>query len=485
VLDPPRFLPTIALMNHNPLSIDDDILTRTLQSIGSSGVDDADIYMERSASESLSLEEGRVKQIAASQVCGVGIGAVRGDVAALASTDRFDGDALQGCADAVRAIGGSGTSAVVDQSPRAATGGALLYDTQSPLGTLPLTLRKEKLEQIDALARALDPRVVQVFAALVASYVEVALWRLDGVRMHDRRPLVRLNVTVIVAHKGQRETGTFGGGGRFGLERLLDGGEPERFTREAVRLALLNLDAEAAPAGTMPVVLGCGWPGILLHEAVGHGLEGDFNRKKSSVFSGKIGEQVAARGVTVVDDGTMVDRRGSLNVDDEGTATQRTVLIEDGVLQGYLFDRHNAHLMGETSTGNGRRQSYAHPVLPRMTNTFMESGSCSAEEIIASIDHGIYAANFGGGQVDITSGNFVFTTSEAYRVEKGEIIAPVKGATLAGNGAEALKKIVMIGDDLAFDPGVGTCGKAGQSVPVGVGVPTLRIEGLVVGGTGG
>jgi len=471
-------------MNTNPLDIDDKILTRSLQSIAAAGVDDADIYMERNGCESLTLEEGRVKQITASQVCGIGLRALRGDVAALVSSDRFDADALKQCADAVRAIGGGSTSAVIHQSHSSALNRPLLYAETTTLETMPMALRKEKLEQIDALAHALDPRVVQVFASLAVSQVEVGLWRLDGNKMGDSRPLVRLNVTVIVAQKGARETGTFGGGGRFGLAQLLDGGEPERFTREAVRLALLNLEAEPAPAGTMPVVLGSGWPGILLHEAVGHGLEGDFNRKKSSVFSGKIGEQVAAKGVTVVDDGTIVDRRGSLNMDDEGTATQRTVLIEDGVLQGYLFDRHNARLMGAVSTGNGRRQSYAHPVLPRMTNTFMESGSCSAEAVIASMDHGIYAANFGGGQVDITSGNFVFTTSEAYRVERGKIVAAVKGATLAGNGAEALKKIVMIADDLALDPGVGTCGKAGQSVPVGVGLPTLRIEGLVVGGTG-
>jgi len=306
---------------------------------------------------------------------------------------------------------------------------------------------------------------------------------MDGSSFTDERPLVRLNISVVVEHQGKRETGSAGGGGRFDLTRLLESGEAEHLTREAVRLALLNLEAEAAPAGTMPVVLGPGWPGILLHEAIGHGLEGDFNRKGTSVFAGKMGQQVAAKGVTVVDDGSLAERRGSLNIDDEGTATQRTTLIEDGVLVGYLQDKQNARLMGVSPTGNGRRESYADPVLPRMTNTFMLAGQDKPDAILASLDDGIYAVNFGGGQVDITSGKFVFTTSEAYLVQHGEIQHPVKGVTLIGSGHEVLKKVSMIGDDLALDPGVGTCGKAGQSVPVGVGLPTIRIDALTVGGT--
>jgi len=338
------------------------------------------------------------------------------------------------------------------------------------------------LERVDTLARGMDARVAQVFASVSASYSDIHIVRLDGAHIQDARPLVRLNVSVVVEQDGRRETGSAGGGGRFGLERLLSGDAAEEFTREAVRIALLNLEARPAPAGPMPVVLGPGWPGILLHEAIGHGLEGDFNRKGTSAFAGRIGQRVAAPGVTVVDDGAIPERRGSLNVDDEGTPTGRTVLIEDGILTGYLHDRQNARLMGMQPTGNGRRESYAHPVLPRMTNTFMLAGDASPEDIIASLDRGIYAVNFGGGQVDITSGKFVFTTSEAYYVENGRIQHPVKDATLIGDGPSVLTRVSMIGNDLALDPGVGTCGKDGQSVPVGVGLPTIRIDELIVGG---
>ncbi|MDQ7002309.1 MAG: metalloprotease TldD, partial [Ghiorsea sp.] len=343
--------------------------------------------------------------------------------------------------------------------------------------------RKSLLEKLDALARSLDSRVQQVSASVSSTFKQVQIIGMDGQTFADQRPLVRFNISVVVEDKGKRETGGAGGGGRFDLQRLLESGEAERLTREAVRLALLNLEAEAAPAGTMPVVLGNGWPGILLHEAIGHGLEGDFNRKGTSVFAGKMGQQVAAKGVTVVDDGSIPERRGSLNVDDEGTATQCTTLIEDGVLVGYLQDKQNARLMGVAPTGNGRRESYADPVLPRMTNTFMLAGKDNPDDILASLDDGIYAVNFGGGQVDITSGKFVFTTSEAYRVKNGKILHPVKDVTLIGSGHEVLKRVSMIGDDLALDPGVGTCGKAGQSVPVGVGLPTIRIDELTVGGT--
>jgi TldD protein len=359
-----------------------------------------------------------------------------------------------------------------------------LYQASNPALSATMPERRDLLEKVDRLARSIDPRVKQVFANVSASISTVHLLRMDGTLLSDSRPLVRLNVSIIVEQNGKRETGSAGGGGRFDLSRLLEGSETERLTREAVRLALLNLDAIPAPAGPMPVVLGPGWPGILLHEAIGHGLEGDFNRKGSSAFSGRIGERVAAPGVTVVDDGSIAERRGSLNMDDEGTPTGCTTLIEDGILTAYMQDRQNARLMGVEPTGNGRRESYAHPVLPRMTNTFMLAGRDDPKEILASLKHGLYAVNFGGGQVDITSGKFVFSTSEAYLIENGEIKAPVKGATLIGNGPDILTRVSMIGNDLQLDPGVGTCGKGGQSVPVGVGQPTLKIDEMVVGGTG-
>ncbi len=357
-----------------------------------------------------------------------------------------------------------------------------LYLPHDPIATLKADEKVALLERLERLARALDPRVTQVMANLSGEYDVVLVARNDGLMNADIRPLVRLSLQVIVEGNGRREQGSSGGGGRFGYDYFNDE-MLQRYAQEAVHQAVINLDARPAPAGNMTVVLGSGWPGILLHEAVGHGLEGDFNRKGSSTFSGRVGERVAAKGVTVVDDGTIKDRRGSLNMDDEGNSTQRTVLIEDGILRGYLQDTMNARLMGVPVTGNARRESFAHLPIPRMTNTMMLNGDKTRDEIIASVKHGLYAANFGGGQVDITSGKFVFSTTEAYMIENGKITYPVKGATLIGNGPDALTRISMIGNDMALDPGVGTCGKEGQSVPVGVGQPTVRIDGLTVGGT--
>jgi len=455
-----------------------DMLNRMLPA----EADDGDLYIEQSASESLSLEEGRVKHISASTHKGIGARVIKGEAAGHAYTDHFEVAALMDAAKAARAITSGGGS----QQPvaiHATKPMPQLYQDTDPALLAPLADRKKLLERLDALARSLDPRVKQVFASVSSSFSDIHIIRMDGAHFHDARPLVRLNISVVVEENGKRETGGAGGGGRFSLSRMLDGAEAERLVREAVRLAVLNLDAKAAPAGCMPVVLGPGWPGILLHEAIGHGLEGDFNRKGTSVFSEKMGKRVAAKGITVVDDGSISERRGSLTVDDEGTQSQRTVLIEDGILTGYLLDRQNARLMGLSPTGNGRRESYAHPVLPRMTNTFMLAGTDTPDDILGSLKRGIYAVNFGGGQVDITSGKFVFTTSEAYYVENGKIQYPVKGATLIGSGHEVLQKVSMIGNDLELDPGVGTCGKAGQSVPVGVGLPTIRIDELTVGGT--
>ncbi|ATX82084.1 microcin-processing peptidase 2, Unknown type peptidase, MEROPS family U62 [Mariprofundus ferrinatatus] len=446
------------------------------------GADDGDLYLEHTVSESLALEEGRVKHVSASTNQGLGARVIKGEAGGHAFTDRLDTAALMQAAGSARAIAESGQQ----RSPVAIHREAqapLLYAATDPAAALGFGERKALLERLDQLARSIDPRVKQVFASIASSFSDIHIVRMDGAYIRDARPLVRLNVSVVVEQNGKKETGTAGGGGRFSLARLVEQDHAEELVRKAVRLALLNLDAHEAPAGTMPVVLGPGWPGILLHEAIGHGLEGDFNRKGTSVFADKMGKQVAARGITVVDDGTIPDRRGSLNVDDEGTASNRTVLIEDGILTGYLLDRQNARLMGMQPTGNGRRESYSHPVLPRMTNTFMLAGNDNPGDIVASLDRGIYAVNFGGGQVDITSGKFVFTTSEAYYVENGKVQYPVKGATLIGSGHEVLQKVSMIGNDLELDPGVGTCGKGGQSVPVGVGLPTLRIDELTVGGT--
>jgi len=443
--------------------------------------DDGDLYLEHSSTESLALEEGRVKHVSASTHQGMGARVIKGEASGHAFTDRLDTAALQDAGKSARAIADSGQNrapVAIHNLPTPS-----LYQAINPAESVDFSQRKSLLEELDMLARSIDPRVKQVFANVSSSFSDIHIIRMDGAAIHDARPLVRLNVSVVVEQNGKRETGSAGGGGRFSLSRLTEGDEAKRLVREAVRLALLNLDAHDTPAGTMPVVLGPGWPGILLHEAIGHGLEGDFNRKGTSVFADKMGKQVAAKGITVVDDGTISERRGSLNIDDEGTQTNRTVLIEDGILTGFLMDKQNARLMGMKPTGNGRRESYAHPVLPRMTNTFMLAGNDNPDDIIASLDKGIYAVNFGGGQVDITSGKFVFTTSEAYYVENGKIQYPVKGATLIGSGHEVLQKVSMIGNNLQLDPGVGTCGKGGQSVPVGVGLPTIRIDELTVGGT--
>ncbi|MDX8405370.1 MAG: metalloprotease TldD [Mariprofundus sp.] len=464
------------------LPVSEETLQRTLSQMLPANADDGDLYLEQSSSESLALEEGRVKHVSASTHQGIGARVIKGEASGHAYTDRLESEALMQAANSARAIAGSGGSnGPVSIHPGQIT--PCLYQAVNPANNVDFSERKALLEKLDKLARDLDPRVQQVFANISSSFTDIHIIRMDGAHLHDARPLVRLNISVVVEADGKRETGSAGGGGRFSLERLISGDEPARLVREAVRLATLNLGAHDAPAGNMPVVLGPGWPGILLHEAIGHGLEGDFNRKGSSVFADKMGKQVAARGITVVDDGTIPERRGSLSVDDEGTQSHRTVLIEDGILTGYLMDRQNARLMGMQPTGNGRRESYAHPVLPRMTNTFMMAGHEQPDDILASLKRGIYAVNFGGGQVDITSGKFVFTTSEAYYVENGVIQYPVKGATLIGSGHEVLQKVSMIGNDLALDPGVGTCGKGGQSVPVGVGLPTIRIDDLTVGGT--
>lgn len=443
-------------------------------------VDYADLYFQYSRAESWSLEEGIVKSGSFNIDQGVGVRAVSGDKTAFAYSDDITLDALQQAAVATRAIarqGGNQTAPMLRRSKAHA-----LYLPQDPIASLRADDKVSLLERLERIARALDPRVTQVMANLSGEYEVVLVARNDGLMSADIRPLVRLSLQVIVEGNGKREQGSAGGGGRFGYdyfsEEIL-----QRYAKEAVHQAVVNLDARPAPAGNMTVVLGNGWPGILLHEAVGHGLEGDFNRKGSSAFSGRVGKRVAAKGVTVVDDGTIKDRRGSLNIDDEGNLTQRTVLIEDGILRGYLQDSMNARLMKVPVTGNARRESFAHLPIPRMTNTMMMNGDKTPEEIIASVKHGLYAANFGGGQVDITSGKFVFSTTEAYMIENGRITYPVKGATLIGNGPDALTRISMIGNDMALDSGVGTCGKDGQSVPVGVGQPTVRIDGLTVGGT--
>lgn len=455
-----------------------------LGNIMRSHVDDADIYFQTTRSEGWSLEEGIVKAGSFSIDQGVGVRAISGEKTAFAYSDDVSLPSLKSASAAVREIGTSGAS----QSVATGHNSDLLassdrYLPLDPIASLEAPAKVAMLEKLEQLARAIDPRVKQVMASLAGEYDVVMVQRADGQRIADIRPLVRVGITVIVEQDGRREQGYAGGGGRTDYAHFTDD-VLAKYAREAVHQAVVNLDARPAPAGQMSVVLGPGWPGILLHEAIGHGLEGDFNRKGSSAFANRIGERVAAPGVTVVDDGTLSGRRGSLNVDDEGTPAQRTVLIEDGILKGYIQDTHNARLMGVAPTGNGRRESYAHLPLPRMTNTYMMAGQSDPAEILASIDRGIYAVNFGGGQVDITNGKFVFSMSEAYWVENGKIQYPIKGATLIGNGPDALTRVSMIGNDLALDSGVGTCGKEGQSVPVGVGQPTLRIDGLTVGGTG-
>ncbi len=448
-------------------------------------LDYADLYFQYSRAESWSLEEGIVKSGSFGIDQGVGVRAVSGDKTAFAYSDDISLAALESAVQATRAIAkaGSGkTAAAPAMHPGGKARNKSLYLPLDPIASLPAADKVALLERLERQARALDPRVTQVMASLAGEYEVVLVARSDGLMNADIRPLVRLSLQVIMESNGRREQGSAGGGGRFDYAYFTDE-VLHRYASEAVHQATVNLEARPAPAGEMTVVLGSGWPGILLHEAVGHGLEGDFNRKGSSAFSGRVGECVAAPGVTVVDDGTIANRRGSLNMDDEGNPTQRTVLIENGILQGYLQDTLNARLMNVPVTGNARRESYAYLPMPRMTNTMMLNGDKTREEIIASVKRGLYAANFGGGQVDITSGKFVFSTTEAYLIEDGKITTPVKGATLIGNGPDALMRVSMIGNDLALDPGVGTCGKEGQSVPVGVGQPTVRIDGLTVGGT--
>ena len=465
-----------------PYGLDESHLSHALSAIRAHQVDDADLYFQYTRSEGWSLEEGIVKTGSFSIDQGVGVRAVSGEKTAFAYSDDISMASLMDAAHTVRSISSAGLNASTHVPARVVAPSRSLYHGLDPIGSLDSTAKVQLLERLEKQARAKDPRVVQVMAGLASEYDVVMVARADGTLAADVRPLVRLSLSVIVEQNGRRESGSAGGGGRFGLGHF-DAACLTRYVDEAVGSALTNLDARPAPAGEMTVVLGSGWPGILLHEAIGHGLEGDFNRKGSSAFSGKIGQRVAAKGVTVLDDGTIADRRGSLNVDDEGHASQKNVLIEDGILVGYIQDSMNARLMGVSPTGNGRRESYAHVPMPRMTNTYMLAGDKAPEEIVASIKKGLYATNFGGGQVDITSGKFVFSASQAFWVEKGKIQYPVKGATLVGNGPDALTRVSMIGNDMALDPGVGTCGKEGQSVPVGVGQPTLRIDGLTVGGT--
>ncbi|MDF0604787.1 metalloprotease TldD [Neisseriaceae bacterium TC5R-5] len=466
-----------------PYGLDEAALESTLARMHHHAIDYADLYFQYTRSEAWSLEEGIVKSGSFNIDQGVGVRAVAGDKTAFAYSDDISLEALQRSADAVRAIGQSGGSGVAGKSQR--VGAKLLYPVLDPSHSLDAAAKVALLEKVEKMARALDPRVIQVMAGMSCEYDVVYIARHDGVRAADVRPLVRLSVTVIAEQQGRREQGSSGGGGRFDLH-YFDEQIIENYARQAVAQALTNLEARPAPAGQMTVVLGPGWPGVLLHEAIGHGLEGDFNRKGTSAFSGKIGQRVAAAGVTVVDDGIIEQRRGSLAIDDEGNPTQRTVLIENGILKGYMQDAMNARLMQVAPTGNGRRESYAHIPMPRMTNTYMLAGDHDPQAIIASVQDGLYAVNFGGGQVDITSGKFVFSASEAWRIENGKLTYPVKGATLIGNGPDVLNYVSMIGNDLQLDQGVGVCGKEGQSVPVGVGQPTLRIDGgLTVGGTGG
>lgn len=467
-----------------PTGLTETHLQAILNKILGKHVDAADLYFQNSYCESWVLEDGIVKEGSHEVDRGVGVRAISGEKTGFAYSNEIILSALEQAATAASSIAQQGslnpfkvqTNAITNQQ---------LYPAINPIKSLEAAAKIKLLQQLDAEARRIDPRIKQVIASLIGVYETILVVNQDGRLVADVRPLVRLNVSVIAEQNGRRERGSAGGGGRFDYQYFLEQDRGLEFAREAVREALVNLEAIEAPAGAMPVVLGSGWPGVLLHEAVGHGLEGDFNRKGTSAFSGRIGERVAAPGCTVVDDGTLPGRRGSLNVDDEGTPTQYTVLIENGILKGYMQDTLNARLMGVQSTGNGRRESYSHLPMPRMTNTYMLPGPYDPQEIIASVDKGIYAVNFSGGQVDITSGKFVFAASEAYLIENGIITKPIKGATLIGNGPDVMTKISMIGNDLKLDTGVGVCGKEGQSVAVGVGQPTLKIDSLTVGGTAG
>jgi TldD protein len=444
------------------------------------GADDGEMFLEYSQSEALSFDDGKLKSASFDTTQGFGLRAVKGDAAGYAHASELSEDAMKRAAATVRAVHGGRGGRLAEPPPST---NRRLYVDDNPLGAVEFGEKAGLLAEIDAYLRAKDPRVRQVMASLSGSWQAVQILRGDGHRVADIRPLIRLNVTAVVEQDGRMESGGYGTGGRTGYEFYLQPSTWRAAADEALRQALVNLASVPAPAGEMSVVLGPGWPGILLHEAIGHGLEGDFNRKKTSAFSGLLGQRIAAPGVTVVDDGTLPNRRGSLTVDDEGTPSQCTTLIEDGILVGFLQDRQNARLMGMKPTGNGRRQSFAHHPMPRMTNTYMLAGKHPPEEIIASVKKGLYAVNFGGGQVDITSGKFVFSAAEAYLIEDGKVGPAVKGATLIGNGPDVLTKVDMVGNDLQLDPGIGTCGKEGQGVPVGVGQPTLRVSGLTVGGT--
>ncbi|TDE39681.1 metalloprotease TldD [Antarcticimicrobium sediminis] len=444
------------------------------------GADDGEIFVERRKSEALVFDDGRLRTASYDASEGFGLRAVHGEVAGYAHSTEVSIPALRRAAETARlAVGAGGGTLAPPPQPT----NRHLYTDEDPIGGTPFPVKIETLREIDAFSRDMDPRVVQVSATLAASLQEVAILRPDGVQVRDVRPMTRVNVSVIVEQNGRRETGTAGGGGRVGLDGLIDPRDWQAKAREALRIALVNLEAVPAPAGVMEVALGPGWPGILLHEAIGHGLEGDFNRKGSSAFAGLMGQRVAAKGVTVLDDGTLPDRRGSITVDDEGTPSRRNVLIEDGILVGLMQDRQNARLMGVEPTGNGRRESYAHAPMPRMTNTYMLGGDSDPADLVAGIKDGIWAVGFGGGQVDITNGKFVFSCTEAYRVQNGKVGAPVKGATLIGDGPTSLQHIRALGNDMALDPGMGNCGKAGQWVPVGVGQPTVLMGKLTVGGS--
>ena len=444
------------------------------------GADDGELFLEYRESESISLDDGRIRAASFDTRRGFGLRAVLGEASYYAHAGEISDAALARAAATIKAARASEKS-VTAAGPGPAQGA--LYAGLNPLAEMEFATRAALLQEIDAFARAADTRVIQVMASIAGEWQVVEILRADGVRVADVRPLVRLNVSVVLEQDGRRESGSYGSGGRSTWAPFIAPAAWQGAVAEAIRQAEVNLRSIPAPAGEMPVVLGAGWPGILLHEAIGHGLEGDFNRKQTSAFAGLMGSRIAARGVTVVDDGTLPDRRGSLTIDDEGTPTSRTTLIEDGVLTGFIQDRQNARLMNMRATGNGRRQSYAHAPMPRMTNTLMLGGQASAQDMIKSVQRGLYAVNFGGGQVDITSGKFVFSASEAYLIENGQVTAPVRGATLIGNGPDALTKVEMIGDDPELDPGVGTCGKNGQGVPVGVGQPTMKLSGLTIGGT--
>ncbi len=470
--------PESHFFSSNALSKD---AAQRLTSKALSGMDDGELFLEYQQSESLHFDDGKLKNASVNYAQGFGLRSVLGEMSAFAHSTELSEDALSRAATTVASIHGKGEAASVKlATPNRSH---LLYSDDNPLSSLAFDHKINLLQEIDAYLRSKDKRVVQVSASISGQWQVVHIIRADGTEAHDVRPLVRIGVNVIVEKDGRRESGNAGAGGRANYAEYVSESAWKKLANEALRTALVNLESIPAPGGEMTVVLGSGWPGILLHEAIGHGLEGDFNRKGTSAFAGLLGKQIASKGVTVKDDGTITGRRGSLNIDDEGTPTNCTTLIEDGILVGYLQDRQNARLMNVQPTGNGRRESFAHQPMPRMTNTYMLGGNASQKDIITSVKKGIYAANFGGGQVDITSGKFVFSASEAYLIEDGRVTQPIKGATIIGNGPDCLTKIKAIGDDMRLDEGIGTCGKAGQSVPVGVGQPSLLIEGLTVGGT--